>query len=72
MYGSDNSSSFRTSVRLYHGEEEDSKGIEVQNFLDFGGFNVANDLDVFGRLSTDIKNLDENGLPYFFSDLVRN
>ena len=71
MYGSDNSSSFRTSVRIYHNDEEDSRGIQVENFLDFGDINHANDLDVFGRLSTDIENKDEDGKPYFFSDLVR-
>jgi hypothetical protein len=71
MYGSANSSAFRTSVRIYHDNEEDSRGIQIENYLDLGDLTAANDLDVFGRLNTDIENRDENGKPYFFSDLVR-
>jgi hypothetical protein len=44
--------------------------MDVENFFDFGSGSVS-DLDVFFRLSTDIKNVDERQKPYFYSDLVR-
>jgi hypothetical protein len=75
IIGQEDSTSFRTSVRIYHNDvddkvESDFRSIDVENFFDFGSGSVS-DLDVFFRLSTDIKNVDERQKPYFFSDLVR-
>jgi len=60
--------SFRTSVRIYK-DDAHFPGMEVSNFFDFGTGSTT-DLDVFVRLSTDIKNLDKRGKPFFFADMV--
>ncbi len=73
IIGQEDSTSFRTSVRIYHDVDKvdsDFRSIDVENFFDFGSGSVS-DLDVFFRLSTDIKNVDERQKPYFYSDLVR-
>ncbi len=76
IIGQEDSTSFRTSVRIYHNDDNvdkvdsDFRNIDVENFFDFGSGSVT-DLDVFFRLSTDIKNVDERQKPYFYSDLVR-
>ena len=78
IIGQEDSTSFRTSVRIYHNDVDDDvdkvdsdfRSIDVENFFDFGSGSVS-DLDVFFRLSTDIKNVDERQKPYFYSDLVK-
>ena len=67
MFGTDESSTFRTSVRIYHNDK--FEGIQVDNFLDFGNVDIT-DLDISFGISTDIKNLDERGKPYFYTDMV--
>ena len=67
MFGAEESSTFRTSVRIYH--DENLEGIEVENFLDFGASSIT-DLDISFGIGTDIKNLDDRGRPYFFTDMV--
>ena len=70
MFGKEeDSTSFRTSVRIYH-DLDYFRTIDVENFFDFGSGGVT-DLDVFFRLSTDINNVDDQEKPYFYSDLVR-
>ncbi len=73
IIGQEDSTCFRTSVRIYHNDDKvdsDFRSIDVENFFDFGSGSVS-DLDVFFRLSTDIKNVDERQKPYFYSDLVK-
>ena len=69
MFGTDESSTFRTSVRIYHNDK--FEGIQVDNFLDFGNVDIT-DLDISFGISTDIKNIDERGKPYFYTDMVKS